>query len=229
MLRFCPNCGENLAQYKPSARAKVIQQPAYDQTRIWKELVALAESHRASPPAPEALILPVLERSAEVFADGKEVRSVIHLVLDRSIVPQGGVLQRAALSEGRLPTTTEQLELAGYVLEEGKVQMVDDIPIGIGYQIVNYWGGERQHKRWHLAKPVSINPSRNGNPYFMDDNLVAFGAKWLDGERTQEALFTLLELFAHGINDSGTVATPLALAVFWQGSNSGIRKTEPEF
>lgn len=217
MIKFCPNCGEDLAQYTSTPKTRVIDQPKYDQTKIWKELVALADSHRASPPPPESLVIPITETSRSAFKEGGPVRSVIHFVFDRPVVPQGGVLQRAALTDGAVSAGPEKLALSGYLVEDGKIKMVDDVPIGVAYQVIDYWGGERQYKRWHLSKPVSINPSRHGDPYFMDDNLVAFGATWNDDDKLEDAMLELVGLFVRGIKNNGEIAIPLALGMFWQG------------
>lgn len=226
MLRFCPNCGENLQQYQKPPETKprqavVMTQSSYNQTEIWKKLVEISNACAKDPPTPESLVLPVLQESAQVFANsGGPVRSVIHLVLDRSVTPQGGILRQATLVDGNEPPSVDQFDAAGYLIDDGKVVTADDVPVGHGYQVLEYWGGERQHKRWHLEKPISINPSRNGDPYFMDEGLVAFGAKWLDGERLEEALLTLMELFLDGINGAGRVGVPLALAIYWQNPTS---------
>lgn len=230
MLKYCPNCGENLSRFtKPTTEAVVMNQKNYDQTAIWKQMVEVGTLRQATPPSPEELVSPIVEGSREVFRDNKgPTKSVVHLLFNDLVVPSGGVLYHAALSEGRFPVEKNTLVSKGYVFDDDKIMMVDNIPVGRGYQIISYWGGERQHSRWHLASPVKLNPSRNGNPYFMDDNMVAFGATWKDGGKLEEALLELVHLFLGGIQGEGRVADPTALAVFWQGAISGIRIENPK-
>ena len=90
---------------------------------------------------------------------------------------------------------------------------VDDVPVGQAYKIIDYWGGSQQHKRWHMTSPVELNPSRNGDPFFMDENMIAFGVSWKDGTKVQEAFLGLMNLFADGVNGEGIVAHPLEVKV----------------
>jgi hypothetical protein len=180
----------------------------YDQTATWKRLVARASEVRANPPRVEELAMRALE---EFGAPEFPASTVVHIAFDRNIVPSGGVLYRATLLDGRMKTSPEQLAAMGYAVEDGTVRTVNDVPVGPAYSVLEYWGGERQHKRWHLAGPVTIEPSRNGDPYFMDENMIAFGAKWVDGEQMSAALLGVLELFAFGIKGGDAVAMPLAV------------------
>ena len=139
--------------------------------------------------------------------------TIVHVVFDRDIVPSGGVLYRATMLDGRTQTNPEQLEAMGYAVKDGAVLTIADVPVGRAYTAVEYWGGGKQHKRWHLAEPAIIEPSRNGNPFFMDESMLAFGATWRDLERVEEALLGLLESFAAGVGkEKGKpIAVPLAL------------------
>jgi hypothetical protein len=185
---------------------------SYDQTATWKALVKEAEARAAEPPSPVSLVASV----AIPKFDGKPISSIVHLVFDRKVVPEGGVLSMAAQQDGELAMSPEHLEAMGYVFEESKIKVVDHTPIGQAYQVLEYWGGDRQHKRWHLAEAITIDPSRKGDPFFMDDQLVAFGAIWKDGDRIEEGLLELLEFFAKGVRGDGCVAHPLVLKVVWQ-------------
>jgi hypothetical protein len=71
----------------------------------------------------------------------------------------------------------------------------------------------KQHRRWHLLEPVKINASRNGDPFFMDDNMMAFGALWSDAAKSDEAFISLLEMFSSGVRGSGVIARPLVAEI----------------
>ena len=137
------------------------------------------------------------------------------MFFDRPIVPQGGVLHRAVVSNGQLGMTKEQLETSGYTFEDDKVKVVDDVPVGKAYDILQYWGGEKQVRRWHLAQPVMVNASRHGDPLFMDEGMIAFSAVWADGERYEAAMRELFRLFSVGVRGDGVVAFPLVVRVVW--------------
>jgi len=214
-MKFCPNCGHDLSQYNIQGGARVAPPPgAYNQTAIWKDLVARAQAVEATPPAAEALVLPQTERVRAWTGDRAGPVTIIHMVFDRDIVPRGGALHQITMTEGRAPLDLERLETMGYEVRDGKVVMVDDIPVGPAYSLVNYWGGDRQHKRWHMVKPCEINPSRNGDPLFMDANMLAVRATWRDLTKLDEALFELLEMFTNGFGQHRKViGIPLALEV----------------
>lgn len=212
-MKFCPNCGADLAPYLAVAgNPTATRTNSYDQTKTWKALVKKAQARLASPPSAMELVAAV----ARPEFNGEPISSIVHLVFDRQVVPQGGVLQMAAARNGEMSMSPEQLEAMGYVIEESKVKLVDHVPIGRAYTVLDYWGGERQHKRWHLARPVEIVASRKGDPFFMDDEMVAFGAVWKDGERIEPALLELLQFFTEGVKGAGCVAVPLVLEVVWQ-------------
>jgi hypothetical protein len=99
----------------------------------------------------------------------------------------------------------------GYAVNEGKLVTVDDVPVSKAYVALEYWGGEKQHRRWHLAALVTLNPSRNGNPFFMDENMVAFGARWKDPTKMEAGLLELCEIMAEGVKQSGVIAKVLAM------------------
>ena len=104
----------------------------------------------------------------------------------------------------------ERLTQLGYAVDgDGHLVTAGDVPVGPLYQILQYWGGEKQHHRWHLKYPIELNPSRNGDPLFMDQNMVAFEAQWKDTQRMDEALLELCNLFAT-LNDK-PVAVPLVI------------------
>jgi len=219
-MKFCPHCGGEISKYmeaegrSSASSVATIQAPAreYSQDDIWRRLVSRAREVQASPPRSDELVLAAVQRLGAVHKF--PLSTIVHVAFDRNIVPTGGVLYRATMLEGRTQTSPEQLEAMGYAVKDGAVLTVADVPVGQAYSAVDYWGGARQHKRWHLAEPVSIEPSRNGDPFFMDENMLAFGARWRDLERVEEGLLGLFEMFTGGIQGKGAgspIAIPLAL------------------
>jgi hypothetical protein len=219
-MRFCPHCGSDLSPYLAAGAVKpqVVsrQQEPYDQTRTWKRLMKLASERRDATPDPRHLV----EETMSALPSEAPYNAIVHLVFDRNVVPQGGALYSLALSDGQQPMRPEHLRALGYVVEDDKVWSVDDCPVGQAYQVLDYWGGLKQHRRWHLLEPATLSPARNGDPFFMDENMVAFGARWSDLQMYREALDRLLELFAHGVKDTGCVAMPMVLEVYWRSDPS---------
>ena len=218
-MRFCPYCGGDLAPHLAAA-GNAVAAPAtpatggkYDQDAIWKGLVTEAASRKATPPAVMSLVTTAM---SEIGTPKESFSTIVHLVFDREIVPRGGVLHKATLLEGRTEMNLPMLEAMGYAVRDGHVVLVDEIPVGKAYEVLSYWGGEKQHKRWHLAEPIALNASRSGNPFFMDMAMVAFGAKWRDQAKLSEALMVLCELFITGVAAAGLVAVPLGLKLHLQ-------------
>lgn len=219
-MKFCPHCGGDLSQFNmhgattsPSSIGTV-----YNQTSIWRAITERARAVDATPPSADVLVLPWVARmtaAATARPDasrGSPLKTVIHLAFDRDVVPRGGALHQITMTEGRSPMDLSRLQAMGYAVRDGKVQVVDDVPVGPAYQLLSYWGGDRQHKRWHLAAPCEINPSRNGDPAFMDANMIGFVATWKDMDKLAEALLELLELFTLGFGEyRHTIAIPLVL------------------
>lgn len=219
-MRFCPYCGGDLSPHlaaagrAATAPASPKTQGEYDQVKIWKELLAEANATKATPPALMGLL--DNELGPEGSFDGP-FTSLVHLAFDREIVPLGGVLYKATLVEGRTAMDDKRLEAMGYAVRDGHVVTIDDVPVGKAYTIIDYWGGEKQHKRWHMERPVILEASRNGDPFFMDENMICFGAKWSDASQLEKALLELLELFITGFPSSrGLVAVPLAMRLRFQ-------------
>jgi len=203
----------NSAVLRPPNREK------YDQDKTWRQLIMDAEALKGSPPTPMELVGKAVDRVRGAFSGTKEgdsVGTIVHIATDRNIQPQGGVLHRATLLEGRVQDDISKMERMGYAVQDGKVVVVNDIPVGRGYVAINYWGGEKQYRRWHMSKPVTINPSRNGNPFFMDENMIAFGVSWKDPSKMEEALLELCEILAEGVHKERTIGIPLAMELVWQ-------------
>jgi hypothetical protein len=225
-VKFCPHCGGDLSAYLAAEgpNGASIQTPVvsatprkYDQTKVWRDLVQRAREIGGEPPDISHLALAAADKIRPFFKTAP-LSTVVHIVFDKNVVPQGGILYQAAQIDGRMKNAGDQLEALGYSMEDGKVKLVDDMPVGPVYGAIDYWGGEKQHRRWHLAAPVTVNPSRNGDLFFMDDNMVAFGAKWKDAERLDQALLELLGVFENGIKGSGPIAQPLVMELVAQPS-----------
>jgi len=219
-MKFCPHCGGDLSQYSMAGapHAPATTGTVYNQTTMWKALVERARAIEGTPPPLENLVLPIVSQMTAAFAARPDrerdapLRTVVHLVFDRDVVPRGGALHYITMTEGRGAMDLGRLQGMGYAVQDGKVLVVDDVPVGPAYQLLSYWGGARQHKRWHLEAPCEINPSRNGDPAFMDANMIGFVATWKDTERMTEALLELLEMFARGFGEHRqTIAMPLVL------------------
>ena len=214
---FCPHCGGSLEQqgsaqapYAPYAQRQAppapaaVQQGPYNQVAYWKKLVTAGSTSSPGELVQEAV------RQARAWAATAQAApggftSIVHLILDRPATPRGGILLQAVESAGRIGTPTEekrqQLEGLGYLFnDDGTLFSIDEVPVGLAYQALLYWGGDKQHKRWHMSEPIEVNPSRHGDPCFMDDNMIAFRAKWTDLERLQEALDSLTKTLSVGFS-----------------------------
>lgn len=227
MWRYCPHCGGPLpasaaTPARPDATLPAVPVCApgiYDQSKHWRALVAQAES-MADPPSTDALVERIMSGQPPA-SSGLPLSSIVHLVLDREITPSGGVLMQSVLSDGRQGPASDldRLRRLGYVIENGRVKLVDGIPVGRAFTALQYWGGERQHKRWHLQEPIQLNPSRHGDPFFMDERYVAFGAVWRDLEHFADAMTGLIEKLRQGF-DGVPIASPLVVDVMWRGTVS---------
>lgn len=238
-MKHCPHCGGDISKYllaeSPVAATSSpipatfapnppLERPAtYDQTKVWLDLV-----ERASKVQPGQTHGELVDLAFRRFVAGKNAgdlvnfSTVVHMVFDRVIVPQGGILYSALRvgttinAQGSTPSL-EQLETMGYLISDGKVVEVEGIPVSRAYGALQYWGGDKQYRRWHLANPITVNPSRNGNPFFMDAEMVAFGAKWTDLQKMKDGLIALLQLFAEGVGGekkiiANAVAVEISLA-----------------
>ena len=223
-MKFCPCCGNDISAYLAAeGRSVVATEPVvpispanYDQTNVWRELVGKAEKIQATPPQSSQLGMQAAQEVAAALkgtANGESVETIVHLVFDRPIVPSGGVLSTAVTGLGGGELQLDRMKAMGYAIEDGKVATSNNSPIGPVYQIIDYWGGEKQHRRWHLAKPVELDASKHGDPLFMDQNMVAFGAVWNDSAKSEEAFLSLMNLFTDGVNGDGIIAHPLEVKI----------------
>jgi hypothetical protein len=219
-FKFCPHCGKELpaggsapapkpaAAREPDAPARV-----YDQTAYWRALHARLDggARAADPHELVTRLVAALPPSPE-----RPQPSIVHMIFDRPVTPAGGALLQSVLSDGRLGPSgdLERLQQLGYAFEDGRVKQVEGVPVSPAYGALEYWGGERQHKRWHLGERIRLDPSRHGDRIFMDECSLAFGAKWRDVDRFAEAMTALIETFRNGI-DGTVIAEPLLIDVYW--------------
>lgn len=232
-MKFCPHCGENISAYltaekqgSPGAPSFASPAPtpippkpavAYDQTSVWRRLVELARGRAGAAPSIPELVdsaVTALLGHANPMLNVNGLKTTVHLVFDAPITPRGGVMHMAASSNGRIaPASTAHMADHGYLMIDGKVVQVDGVPVGVGYGALDYWGGDKQFKRWHLAGPIEISPHRNDAPYFMDGEMVAFGVTWRDMSKIKEAMMSLLSTFATGVKGDKAIAQPMALEI----------------
>ena len=98
--------------------------------------------------------------------------SILHLLFSKNITPQGNlifnqVMIGSLVTRSHLPEMTpERLAMRGYAVEDGKVRVVNDVPVGPIYGILQGWGSK---------KDIVIDANRKGNPYFLDNNMAAVG------------------------------------------------------
>jgi hypothetical protein len=207
-MKFCPHCGGDLSAFL-SARPAAPATAKYDQVKTWRGLIE--QSRRGEPVDPTGLAISLAAQLSVMAVPPDGLRTIVHLVMDRSVVPEGGALYMSTLSDGRIgPTNLGYFEARGYLVDDGRVRTVENTPIGPAYDVLEYWGGIKQHRRWHLAEPIKINPSRNGDPFFMDENMIAFGATWKDTEKATEAFQYLIGMFCEGVRGDRCIARPLA-------------------
>ena len=192
-MKYCPECGASLAKYMRPTNASQPQEArsvSYNQDDIWRAIQSEAQKISLPPAAADVADAAVDELGQAEFP----LQSVVHVLFDRSVTPSGGVLHQAVLSEGRMKVDGRMLEAHGYVVEDGKIVLHDGVPMGAFCQILQYWAGEKQYRRWHMTEPVTFSASRSSSPFFMDERMVAFGAAWTDGSKMKEALTDLLSL-----------------------------------
>lgn len=234
-MKFCPECGANLAPYQQatpreprsqepylSASASDAARAAYNQDETWRMILSQEAATSGPLSVDQVLAASNVEKVTRQInrlrtnaPDG--VRTIVHALFDREVTPTGGVLYRATMTNGRGAIDVGMLEKAGYVVENNKVVTADNVPVGKAWNIFHWWGGRRQHHRWHLAEPVEVNPSRLGDPLFIDDRLAAFGVTWKDSTKLRESLHALLCKFAPTDGPAVAIPTVLHLCIWPSG------------
>lgn len=220
-MKFCPHCGGDLTPYMAveQVNSSVAARPTggkYEQDSIWRQLTQDAEALKGTPPEAMQIVAAAVDKVRPAFEGQPPISTIVHLATDRNIQPQGGVLYRATLLDGKVEYDPDKFKKMGYAVKDGHLVTVDDVPVSQAYSAITYWGGVKQHYRWHMAEPATVNPSRNGNPFFMDDNMIAFGVKWRDIERMEESLLDLCQLLTEGVEKDRCIGIPLALQLFVQ-------------
>ena len=181
------------------------------QTLLWQRMQDKAALYSGLP-QPEMIANAVSQRRVN-REDGSVV---MHLMFARDIAPVGGLISKAVMSltatqPPQMPDVSqENLLLRGYSVVGGesgpRIQTVDDVPVGPLWNTLQYWGGEKQHRRWHMSRPISANPHRNNCPAFMDGKMCAVQVWFEDNERIFDALQNLCDACETGINSSPVVA-----------------------
>lgn len=217
-MKFCPHCGGDLAGFLAIAPTTARPPGKYDQAKTWRRLVEQANACNGEPPDITALAFGLakqIEGMAVSRPDnerGSPLRTIVHVAFDRKIVPEGGAVYMAARSGGAVgPQDLSYFESRGYLVEDGKVRVSEDIPVGAVFGALEYWGGEKQHRRWHMSEPIKVNASRNGDPLFMDEHMLAFSVHWKDTTKVGEAFLQLFETLQSGVRGGGSIAKPLVV------------------
>jgi hypothetical protein len=211
MWKDCPNCGTSLEPPRETTRSAAPGRApaAYDPVETWRRLVLRAES-LAGPPRDEDLLDDVLAAARGRTAG----TSIVHIVFDRHVTPQGGLLWDALAARGAVrATASARLAARGYVVEDGAVRTHDGVPVGRIWFALQRWGGDPRHRRWRLRAPIEANPSRHGSPAFMDGPLVAFRADWEDLSRFEDALRSLVTRMREG--HDVPIGHPMVVHVHW--------------
>jgi hypothetical protein len=213
-MKFCPHCGTDLSGFLAASVSTPSQRPQgkYDPVKTWRFLLERANACQGNPPDTVALASQLADQISSMFSSPDPVKTIIHVAFDRKIVPEGGALYMATMSNGQGgPRDLNYFKIRGYLIDDDKVRVQDDVPVGVTYGALDYWGGAKQHPRWHMAEPIKLNASRNGEPYFMDENMLAFGVTWKDSSRVGESFAQLFETLKFGIKGGGSIAIPLAV------------------
>lgn len=214
--KHCPNCGIQIPAHPDDGAASITHATTpsqYNQELIWRGMIN-DEKKGVDMVKHVAHAALFIAQAAKGQAEAP-TPTIIHLLFERSVTPQGGIFSTMVATMGLTDTrdampSTENLRAMGYALLEGnKVQVVDDVPVGPVYDLLQYWGGEKQHRRWHLAQPIKLNPSKIGNPCFMDERMVAFEAVWRDGVEASSALHELIHVLNVGTRERNGVG-PIA-------------------
>lgn len=186
------------------------------QTLLWQRMQDKAALWAAMPQREM-----IASACAQKRSNREDGSVVMHLMFAKDITPIGGLVHKAvtgmtATQPSQPPDLSrEALLLRGYSVVEGddgpRVQAVDDVPVGPLWNTLQYWGGERQHRRWHMARPVNASPHRNNCPAFMDGRMCALQVWFTDDERLADALQDLCDECEVGVNGSPAAGTIQAI------------------
>lgn len=222
--KYCPHCGKQLPPPVPG----IVDDSAVGVEHPWENSIAQPDGPVAYNQ--DTCWKMLLEQYGEMEAGETRFSypggfeggtTVIHLLFDKPVAPRGGLMHRMVQelsAQGPSPAKhpVQDLETMGYVTDEdGKVVRVDDVPVSPVYGVLQYWGGERQHYRWHMTDPIEVDPQRKGNPCFIDQNMVAFKATWSDTDKLTSAIEALSGLLRDGLKGSKAVGSPRILDICW--------------
>lgn len=189
----------------------------YNQDAIWTELVKDTGSTFDE----------VLDRALSVL-ESKEVKEctisypfIVHLLFDKNVTPQGNLIfdqvRLGQLSTGQAnrKLDADRLKARGYsVLPTGDVQAVNDVPVGPLYNTLMVWGRD-MHDQWGMADPIVVDVNRKGNPFFMDNNMVAFQVKYKTLKGIRTSLMALKAWCEQGIDHLAPVGKIVNLSLFF--------------
>lgn len=145
----------------------------------------------------------------------------IHLLFKKAVTPVGGLIHRQLMrvgphaDHGGEAFDATKLRTMGYSIVPGengieRIQTVNDHPVGPIWNILMYWAGGAQHKRWHMPQPIRLSAARNGCPDFMDDRMVGLTAWFTDYARLGESLQLLATYCSDGIQTATGTIPPAA-------------------
>jgi hypothetical protein len=129
-MKFCPHCGGDLSGFLAVAPSNastpaVTATGKYDQVKTWRVLIEKAQAIQADPPDVVALAMEMgrqLDHLVKTMSSEKGLRTIVHMVFDRKIVPDGGALYMAAMSDGRAgPQDPSYFKSRGYLVEDDRV------------------------------------------------------------------------------------------------------------
>lgn len=181
----------------PLCKAQKEENEGYSQDAIWTKLINLRDVN--------------LGKQLNEDMENVDISNIIaHFVFDRNVTPQGNLYKDLmGLSPLNKATklSNDQLLARGYIItQDGKIKTVNDIPVGLIYDCLMKWGGPKDYLAWDMKQPIEIDPSRKGNPLFMDDNLLAIRVKFKDDTdklTITNAFLTLKDMLTS--NDIGTI------------------------
>lgn len=228
-FQFCPHCGGKLPSEEIGARFPKPEEPAaprsYDGPKYWRGLIERSQLNRHMELDVTRTVKRIVDEAdkAPISDQGNGVmglNGIVHLILDRDVVPHGGVFLKAmqmlstpnGMTAGpRLEDGATYLKQHGYVVQDGKVVLVNDVPVGPAYLLLEEWGGKEHYRDWNMTLPIDLQASRSGNPYFFDENMISFGVHFSTKEDVGPSLGALLARFK-----TEGVCGLVDIGVFWQ-------------
>lgn len=220
--KYCPHCGEELppptrktSEPVPSYVRPEVSTPkerptgpiVYDQTVRWRELIK-----EVTEAAPDEQVIQVPNE----FNGGP---CVVHLIFDSSVSPRGGVIQHmvamaSSTQPSPSPKTPKDLAAMGYLIDDGKVVLENGVPVGPIWPILTWWG-VTNFKINGLSEPIVASPERKGDPAFIDEEILAFGAKFKNGVDVRMIITLLIAVIQNGEGDLAPAGRVRLADVSW--------------